>query len=172
MIRLQQRVRTQHYRVRYHASISPETAFQLATAYVRATPSACCCVVTLTTIHPSLADGCVLSLPTSHGRYAGSDLYTAGSHQTSLCVYRAWWVTSRGDTNLYIYTQTRRMGTKTIGLREEVYERLKARKREDESFSDLVDRLVEERRTDWREGFGTLPDGAAEALGDAASASR
>ncbi|WP_181692439.1 antitoxin VapB family protein [Natronomonas sp. LN261] len=64
------------------------------------------------------------------------------------------------------------MGTKTIGLREEVYERLKARKREDESFSDLVDRLVEERRTDWREGFGTLPDGAAEALEDAANASR
>ncbi|WP_220132497.1 antitoxin VapB family protein [Natronomonas sp. LN261] len=43
------------------------------------------------------------------------------------------------------------MGTKTIGLREEVYERLKPRK---------------------REGFGTLPDSAAEALEDAASASR
>lgn len=64
------------------------------------------------------------------------------------------------------------MGTKTIGLREEVYERLKARKREGESFSDLVDRLVEERRTDWREGFGTLPDGAAEELESAANASR
>ncbi|CCQ37341.1 DUF217 family protein [Natronomonas moolapensis 8.8.11] len=64
------------------------------------------------------------------------------------------------------------MGTKTIGLREAVHERLKARKREDESFSDLVDRLVAERRTDWREGFGTLPDGAAEDLEDAVSAAR
>ena len=64
------------------------------------------------------------------------------------------------------------MGTKTIGLREEVYERLKARKREGESFSDLVDRLVDERRTDWREGFGTLPDSAVEDLKATARASR
>lgn len=64
------------------------------------------------------------------------------------------------------------MGTKTIGLREEVYERLKARKRDDESFSDLVDRLVDERRTDWREGFGTLPEGAVGEIKAAAEASR
>ncbi len=49
---------------------------------------------------------------------------------------------------VFVYTT---VGTKTIGLREEVYERLKPRK---------------------REGFGTLPDSAAEALEDAASASR
>jgi len=48
------------------------------------------------------------------------------------------------------------MGTKTIGLREDAYERLKARKREDESFTDLVERLLDEATADWREGFGTL----------------
>lgn len=50
------------------------------------------------------------------------------------------------------------MGTKTIGLREDVYERLKARKREDESFTDLVDRLIDETTVDWRETFGRLPE--------------
>lgn len=56
------------------------------------------------------------------------------------------------------------MGTKTIGLRDDVYERLKARKREDESFSDLVDRLLDETTTDWRQGFGALPDQDADSL--------
>ncbi len=50
------------------------------------------------------------------------------------------------------------MGTKTIGLRDDVYERLRARKRDDESFTDLVDRLLEESTPEWRDGFGTLPD--------------
>lgn len=55
------------------------------------------------------------------------------------------------------------MGTKTIGVRDDVYERLKARKREDESFTDLVNRLLDETQADWREGFGTLDaDEAAE----------
>ena len=49
------------------------------------------------------------------------------------------------------------MGTKTIGLREDVYERLKARKRDDESFTDLIDRLIDESSVDWRETFGSLP---------------
>lgn len=48
------------------------------------------------------------------------------------------------------------MGTKTIGLREDVYERLKARKREGESFTDLMDRLMDETKPDWRDEFGTL----------------
>ena len=56
------------------------------------------------------------------------------------------------------------MGTKTIGLREDAYEKLKARKRDDESFTDLVERLLEESTADWRDGFGTLPDEAAEEL--------
>lgn len=56
------------------------------------------------------------------------------------------------------------MGTKTIGLREDVYERLKARKRDDESFTELVDRLLDEATPDWREGFGTLSAAEGEEL--------
>lgn len=56
------------------------------------------------------------------------------------------------------------MGTKTIGIREDVYERLKARKREDESFTDLVDRILDDATADWREGFGTLAEGDADEL--------
>ena len=50
------------------------------------------------------------------------------------------------------------MPTKTIGVREEVYERLTAEKRNDESFSDTIDRLVENARSDWRRSFGKLGD--------------
>lgn len=64
------------------------------------------------------------------------------------------------------------MGTKTIGLREDAYERLKARKREGESFTDLVDRLLEETTTDWREGFGTLPEAEMDELEAAVRESR
>lgn len=64
------------------------------------------------------------------------------------------------------------MGTKTIGLRDDVYERLKARKREDESFTDLVNRLLDETRADWREGFGTLDADEAEELEQAVETSR
>jgi len=56
------------------------------------------------------------------------------------------------------------MGTKTIGIREEVYERLKARKREDESFTDLMNRILDETTVDWREGFGTLSEREADEL--------
>ncbi|WP_138005233.1 antitoxin VapB family protein [Halalkalirubrum salinum] len=54
------------------------------------------------------------------------------------------------------------MGTKTIGVREEVYERLRARKRPDESFTDLFDRLLDETTVEWRDGFGTLQADADE----------
>lgn len=64
------------------------------------------------------------------------------------------------------------MGTKTIGLREDVYERLRERKRGDESFTDLIDRLLEESSTDWRETFGTLPEEEASALERAVERSR
>lgn len=64
------------------------------------------------------------------------------------------------------------MGTKTIGLRDEVYERLKARKREDESFTELMDRLLDETTTDWREGFGTLDEKDAVELEQIVGASR
>lgn len=49
------------------------------------------------------------------------------------------------------------MGTKTIRVREDVYERLKARKRPDESFSDLLDRLTD-RDSQFDKGFGTMAD--------------
>lgn len=49
------------------------------------------------------------------------------------------------------------MATKTIRISEEVYERLKARKRPDESFSDLLDRLTD-RRSTFEKGFGALGD--------------
>lgn len=46
------------------------------------------------------------------------------------------------------------MGTKTISLGEEAYERLKSRKREGESFTDVVLRLTEENE-DVLQGFGS-----------------
>lgn len=49
------------------------------------------------------------------------------------------------------------MGTRTIRVRDDVYDRLKARKRSGESFSDLLDRLTD-RQTDFESGFGTLAD--------------
>jgi predicted CopG family antitoxin len=64
------------------------------------------------------------------------------------------------------------MGTKTIGIKDDVYERLKARKREDESFTDLMNRLLDESTVDWREGFGTLDADEAEELERAANTSR
>lgn len=64
------------------------------------------------------------------------------------------------------------MGTKTIGLREDAYERLKARKREDESFTELVNRLLDESTPDWREGFGSLPSDEAAELEEFAKEAR
>jgi predicted CopG family antitoxin len=46
------------------------------------------------------------------------------------------------------------MATKTIGIKEEVYDRLAAEKHEDESFTETVDRLLDKTQSDWREGFG------------------
>lgn len=36
------------------------------------------------------------------------------------------------------------MGTKTVRLEETVYERIKAHKRDDETFSEAIDRLVDD----------------------------
>jgi len=64
------------------------------------------------------------------------------------------------------------MGTKTIGVRDDVYERLKARKREGESFTDLMNRILDETKPDWREGFGTLDAEEAEDLEQAVETAR
>ena len=56
------------------------------------------------------------------------------------------------------------MGTKTIRLDEDVYEKLRARKRDDETFSEAVDRLVG--GSSLLELAGILSEGEAEELAD------
>lgn len=57
--------------------------------------------------------------------------------------------------------------TKTVALSETAYERLAARKREGESFSDVVERLAGERSLLEIAGSGSPDDGYAEAVADA-----
>jgi predicted CopG family antitoxin len=52
-----------------------------------------------------------------------------------------------------------------IDLRDDAYEQLKALKREDESFSDLINRLLDETAPGWRDGFDTLSDDETTELG-------
>lgn len=54
------------------------------------------------------------------------------------------------------------MGTKTISLAEDAYKRLKAEKREGESFSDVVRRLT--RGVELREFHGVLSEETAAEL--------
>lgn len=54
------------------------------------------------------------------------------------------------------------MGTKTISLSDDAYERLKAKKREGESFSDVVRRLFP--RVRLKEFHGVLSKGTAKEL--------
>lgn len=49
------------------------------------------------------------------------------------------------------------MGTKSLTITEEAYERLKAHKREDESFTDTIMRLAGNER-DLMKGFGSMRD--------------
>lgn len=55
------------------------------------------------------------------------------------------------------------MGTKSLTITEEAYERLRAKKREDESFTDTILRLTESK--DPMSGFGAMSgvDGFREA---------
>jgi predicted CopG family antitoxin len=53
------------------------------------------------------------------------------------------------------------MASKNIGIKEEVYERLKAHKRGDESFSETLDRLLHRLDSDWRTNAGFLSRGEA-----------
>ncbi len=64
------------------------------------------------------------------------------------------------------------MGTRTIGLDDEAYERLAAQKRDDESFSDVVKRLTDAVATDWREGFGRLDPEATARIDEIVADSR
>ena len=64
------------------------------------------------------------------------------------------------------------MATKTIGITEPVYNRLRAHKREGESFTELIDRLLDEIAPDWRDGFGTLDANEMNELHTLATASR
>ncbi|ESS09442.1 MAG: hypothetical protein A07HN63_00801, partial [uncultured archaeon A07HN63] len=64
------------------------------------------------------------------------------------------------------------MGTKTIGVKDEVYERLQARKRDNESFTDLMDRLLDDTTADWRAGFGSLSADEAADLQSLVAAAR
>ena len=56
------------------------------------------------------------------------------------------------------------MAAKNIGIKEEVYERLKAHKRGDESFSETLDRLLVELDSDWRMNTGFLTQQEADDL--------
>lgn len=52
------------------------------------------------------------------------------------------------------------MGTKTVSIREDVYETLKSMKREDESISDAVERLISYKKKEANlvDFFGVLKD--------------
>lgn len=53
---------------------------------------------------------------------------------------------------------TQSVSSKNIGIREDVYERLKAHKRGDESFSDTLERILHDVDSDWRTNVGFLTD--------------
>jgi predicted CopG family antitoxin len=50
------------------------------------------------------------------------------------------------------------MSTKTISIREDVYAHLSKAKRDDESFSDFIERLLYCQRMDLSSYFGALKD--------------
>ena len=53
------------------------------------------------------------------------------------------------------------MASKNITIKEDSYDRLKAMKRPDESFSDVIDRLTEN-ESDFRAGFGLFATSGSE----------
>lgn len=50
------------------------------------------------------------------------------------------------------------MGTRTLSIREETYEMLKREKREGESFSDVIDRLMRREKFNLADYFGAIED--------------
>lgn len=65
------------------------------------------------------------------------------------------------QSNLRVHVHIPSMATKTLTIREEVYDRLKSMKRDDESFSDLLERLSGSDK-DVMSGFGVLADEGGE----------
>ncbi len=53
------------------------------------------------------------------------------------------------------------MATKTISIREEVYDILATLKKENESFSDVIWKLTKKRKPNLRDYFGGLSDSKA-----------
>lgn len=64
------------------------------------------------------------------------------------------------------------MCAKLVRLEGDIYERLQARRRENESPTELVNRLLDGTAPDWREGFGTLPEAETEVLAELVEESR
>lgn len=64
------------------------------------------------------------------------------------------------------------MATRNIGIREEVYEHLKAHRQDDESFSETIQRLLEEAEGDWRTHFRFLDEEVGEVFADTVEAER
>ena len=67
-------------------------------------------------------------------------------------------------TDTYTYIQRDRMGSKNISLKESAYERLSSLKKEDESFSDLVERLTEGKTPKYSDLAGILSEDTIEAI--------
>ncbi len=53
------------------------------------------------------------------------------------------------------------MATKTISIREDVYDILTSLKKENESFSDVIWKLTKKRKPNLRDYFGVLKDSKA-----------
>jgi len=56
------------------------------------------------------------------------------------------------------------MGTKNISLKESAYEKLLSLKREDESFSDLIERLTRDRTPKYTDLAGILSEDTIETI--------
>ncbi len=54
------------------------------------------------------------------------------------------------------------MATKSLTITEDAYKRLKSHKRDDESFSEVIERLTGAEDDIWK-GFGAYPDSAERA---------